>query len=197
MVYASCGVEKSCASRSRSLSRAGPSRSHEHDGPYVPFVVRSDGDERVFSVGLSHLGALTFPQQLASLSIRLSRSISAPVRKKESARTSGRVFSRRRLRAALRRAAPLVGPFFRALGTPRGVSLLEQKYWFYFCLGAVPAIAHEPLGSFFTGQRKMKVVMTLGIATVLIERNPRSYSNLRDRRILPGPCRRGYCGSVL
>lgn len=65
-------------------------------------------------------------------------------------------------------ATPLVGPFFRALGTPRDVSLMEQSYWFYFCLGAVASIAHEPLASFYSGQRETKVVMKIGIATVLV-----------------------------
>lgn len=65
-------------------------------------------------------------------------------------------------------ATPLVGPFFRALGTPREVSLMEQSYWFYFCIGAAASIAHEPLAAFYSGQREMKVVMKLGIATVLM-----------------------------
>lgn len=65
-------------------------------------------------------------------------------------------------------ATPLVGPFFRALGTPRDVALLEQSYWFYFCVGAAAAIGHEPLASFYSGQREMKVVMKLGIATVAL-----------------------------
>ena len=122
-----------------------------------------------FQSGCLIWALLTFPQQLASfVNTFVAQYFGAGQKERIGSNIWQGIFLGVVFGLLFVAATPLVGPFFRALGTPRDVSLLEQKYWFYFCLGAVPAIAHEPLAAFFTGQRKMKVVMTLGIATVLI-----------------------------
>ncbi len=65
-------------------------------------------------------------------------------------------------------ATPLVGPTFRALGATYSDSVLEQEYWFYFCLGACASIGHEPLSAFFSGRGEMKTVMVMGISAVVL-----------------------------
>ncbi|MBR4751760.1 MAG: MATE family efflux transporter [Thermoguttaceae bacterium] len=63
---------------------------------------------------------------------------------------------------------PLIGPFFRAVGATDSTAALEQKYWAYMSLGAIAAIALEPLCSFFEGLCEPKTVMIFALAGMLV-----------------------------
>ena len=65
-------------------------------------------------------------------------------------------------------ATPLVEKLFLALKAAPDLARMERNYWFFFSLGASAAIGHEPLTSYFSGQKDMKTVMWLGLAAVVL-----------------------------
>ncbi len=65
-------------------------------------------------------------------------------------------------------ATPFVERLFIAMGAAPDMARMERNYWFFFSLGASACIAHEPLTSYFCGQRDMKTVMWIGIASVVM-----------------------------
>jgi MATE family multidrug resistance protein len=59
---------------------------------------------------------------------------------------------------------PFSDMFFSSIGHPSGVAVCESQYYFWLCLGAIPAIGASALSGFFSGLGKTWPVMWINIA---------------------------------